>query len=242
MTELVGRKINNEQGNLQATNKSPNALSDPNSTHHTIISLELEELGEAKARVLYRQFTTPATPEAREATYSELYALCDKRKIWKQEHIWKILDFLLLDSKKNVGDIRDGLAILENMLRSASRTIDMSQVINKIRESYQLRLKEIFQNIAPEFQMHRSMTVAILKWALNFQELFNTCWESWKNGLHGIQLEYCYSEYLKSLLQTFDQADSQHFDVVRDEILKYLEDPNVLIRKRSLDIYKEYFV
>jgi TIR domain len=242
VAELVGKKINNEQGNLQATNKSPNTLSDPSSTNHTITAIVLEELDDAKARLLYRQFTNPATPEVREATYSELYALSDKRRIWKQEHIWKIIDFLLLDSKMNIGDIRDGLAILENMLRSASRTTDMGQVINKIRVSYQIRLNEILQNIAPEFQTHRSKTVAILKWVLSFQELFNTCWESWKKGLHEIQLDYCYSEYLKALLQTFEQADSQHFDVVRDEILEYLEDPKALIRKRALDIYKEYFV
>ena len=76
---------------------------------------------------------------------------------------------------------------------------------------------------------------------LNFQQLFSICWESWKKGLKEIESEYCYSEYLKPLLQIFDQASSEHTEAVRDEILKYLEDPVVMIRKRALDIYRAVF-
>jgi hypothetical protein len=149
---------------------------------------------------------------------------------------------LLLDSKKDSGNIRDGLAILDNMLRSASRTSDMNEVIDRTRKSYQLKLKEILHYIDSEVQTHRLMAVTILKQILSYQQLFNACWESWKQGLKEIGSEYYYSEYLKPLLQTFDQASSQHIDTVRDEILKYLEDPNVMIRKRALDVYKLYFV
>lgn len=242
VAELVSKMTSRKKESPGVANKISNVLLNPNTTCPTVTSIELEQLDGAKATTLHRQFISPVTKETREAAYSELYSLCNKKKVWKQELIWKILNYLLLNSKSDVNDLRDGLAILEHILRSASRTSDMNEVTNKIQEAYQSRFKEILLNVSPGFQTHRSMAVAILKWTSNFQELFNTCWQSWINGLQEIQPEYCYSEYIKPLLQIFDQAESYLFDAVRDEILKYLEGSNEMIRKRALDIYKLYFV
>jgi TIR domain len=130
LVEVVRNKIARKQDMLQMTNKSHLALS--NSIHLTSTSVELGELEEAKAAKLLRQFTNPGTPEVREAAYSELYVLCSKKKVWKQEHIWKILDSLLLHPKKDSSDMRDSLAILDNILKSASRTSDMNEVTDRI--------------------------------------------------------------------------------------------------------------
>jgi SCP-2 sterol transfer family len=113
----------------------------------------------------------------------------------------------------------------------------MNEVAYRIRNSYRHRLKEILHYITPEFQTHRFIAVTILRQTLNFQQLFNVCWESWKIGLKEIESEYCYSEYLKPLLQIFDQASSEHTEGVRDEILKYLEDSDHRRRKSKISSY-----
>lgn len=174
--------------------KSPEAISDQ----------EIEDVNKTEMDSILLELRN-STSNRREATITKLRRYADTRKIWKHDVTWKIIAYLI-DSKDSV-DVRDGLYVLEYMLKISKKEYlddDSNPVIENARERFTPYLIRYIHHDY-DFKISRD-SFNILRMMIKDEILSNYSLEAWKSAMDETDKDNEYENYIQLFVWYFEHT------------------------------------
>jgi len=168
-------------------------------------------------------------------------ALSRTTKLWKQRHVWELIDDQISLNEKGMY-AWEALGIIRGMLQSASREADAKkELFSRVKMEYKSGFLKIIGTPDEFRSKYVGIIIDILGHILKEDEMFFIAWKEWKKGARQIKDDEMYAEFIRPFVQILQSANRNLKQSIKKELYDLLNDPNANVRTRGLRRHSELF-
>lgn len=191
----------------QLINVSVETLFRPAPTSNVNIDDNVEDVDPTKLKSIYNDLTGGGRANRRSAAITTLRRYSEKRRLWNQDISWDIISYLI-NSQDN-SDIKDGLYVLEYMIRTSAKIgdIDHQKVKELIRERFGSQLVKLSY---PTVDRRVSFdSFVILKEITKEDTLSKYAIEALQAAMAKVENDNDYTRYIQTLVSYFEGTSKE---------------------------------
>lgn len=222
------RILNVSQETPISTLSTSNVNNDPNA----------EDVDPSELRNIFDDLRNATSANRKSAIITKLRHYSEKKKIWKHDVSWDIISYLI--SSKDNSQIKDGLYVLENMIRIAGKLnkIEHEHVKELTREGFGSQL--ITLSYSTQDQRISFDSFIILKEVTSEETLSKYAVEAIRIAMREIENDNDYTRYIQKYVAYFEKASKNSIKMLCDSMYALtLTDDKLGERARNL---YEYFI